>query len=1004
MVFLKVSVPLKDSKEDKDRDSEQVGGSATQKEYNDVMTHFYEALHSIHNGEMINRVTGEDFFSCEYALLEGELRFFLVMPSHLRSIFDKQITAFYPDVFVEQVEDYSIFREGYKSTGFYLNLSKPAMYPIRTYQFLGSDPFNNIANALSKIELDEGAAIQIMLRPLKNGWQEKGRTLAEELFAGKKKKKSFWSHLNIFTWVGNFFRLMVHGTENEKFGNEPDANARNTPMMEEQVKMMEGKNTKVGFEAVIRVITSARSQPRANQLASEISSAFAQYSDPNNNSFSKSKYFSKDELIKGFVLRSMSKDWFQDLFNSARKMIFSSEEAASVFHFPNIKFNRSPVIKWQEFKIAGAPKNLPTEGLFLGNNIYRGESRKVHIKTDDRRRHFYMIGKSGSGKSTLLKTMLKQDAIAGRGMCLIDPHGDLVEGILPHIPRERADDVVVFDPGDLSRPMGMNILEAYTTDEKEFMSQEALAIFIKLFGEEIMGPRLQHYFRNGVLTLMDDDDEGATLIDLPRLFTDNSWQRYKANKVKNPVVKSFWDNEMANTGQREKQEMIPYFTSKFGPFVTNAQIRNIIGQTKSGFDFRKIMDEGRILLCNLSKGKLGDLNAQLLGMIMVSKLQMSAMSRADIDEEDRVDFYMYVDEFQNFVTESFASILSEARKYRLNLVIAHQYISQITKLAGAKGKQEDTTIRDAVFGNVGSMMCFKIGAADAEYMSKEYAPVFSEQDLVNIANYQAYIKLNINNATSRAFSMATGYDPDKGDPQAAEAFRQLSRLKFAREKEFVEREVFRRVGTNNNKKTASPANPAPGSGLPATGAKPPAMPTPPKPTPFSGAGKPTPPINPYYKTPPAPGTPAPVPPTTGAVPAPAAQNPYHKTPTPPAELQDPSFPGTAPATPPSMTPSPAQSPYYKTPTPQPAPASQPTPPPSVPQNPIPPSQNLYYKNPAEPTVPDPTPTAPSDPQAPTNHHATPNQATPPPAPTPQSSIPPQAPVSPSNPTPPTPPQ
>ncbi len=420
----------------------------------------------------------------------------------------------------------------------------------------------------------------------------------------------------------------------------------------------------------------------------------------------------------------------------------------------------------------------------------------MNIKPDDRRRHFYIIGKSGTGKSTILKSMLKQDAANGKGICLIDPHGDLVEGLLPHIPRERADDVIVFDPGDLGRPMGMNILEAKTADEKEFMSQEALAIFIKLFGEEIMGPRLQHYFRNGCLTLMEDDDEGASLIDLPRLFTDESWQRYKVTKVKNPVVRSFWEKEMASTGAREKQEMIPYFSSKFGPFITNAQIRNIIGQTKSGFNFREVMDEGRILLCNLSKGKLGDLNAQLLGMIMVSKLQMSAMSRVDTDEEDRLDFYMYVDEFQNFVTESFASILSEARKYRLNLIIAHQYISQITKLGGGgKGKQEDTTIRDAVFGNVGSMMCFKIGASDAEYMAKEYAPVFSDQDLVNIANYQAYIKLNIDNATSRAFSMATVYDPSKGDVQAGEAFKQLSRLKFAREKDFVEREIFRRVGT-----------------------------------------------------------------------------------------------------------------------------------------------------------------------------------------------------------------
>ncbi len=805
MVFLRISVPIKDSKEDKEKESEQYSSGKSFKEVIDVMTHFYESLHSVYTSDVKNRIIGQDFFSFEYVVLDGSLQFFVVVPRNLKSLMDKQITSFYPDVFVEQVEDYNIFRQGYKSFGRYVRTAKPSMYPIRTYQFLGSDPLNNIANTFSKIEDDEGAAIQIMLRPVGDGWQEKGRKVAEDLFQGKKAKKSFWSYLNIFAFLGSAIRILLQGAENEKFTENLDTNTgmtRTTPLMDEQVKLMETKNTKVGFEAVIRIVASARNMYRAKQIAEEIRSSTAQYTAPNNNGFAKIKYFFQKSLLKGFILRDIKVQWIQRFFHPS-KMILGAEEIASLYHFPHIAYNKLPVIKWQEFKIAPAPANTPTEGLFLGNNIYRGDTEKIHIKRDDRRRHFYIIGKSGTGKSTILSTMMRQDLAAGDGMALIDPHGDLVENVLPHVPRNRADDVIIFDPGDLERPMGLNILEAYTQDEKEFMSQEALAIFIKMFGEEIMGPRLQHYFRNGCLTLMEDDEAGATLIDLPRLFTDDSWQRFKASKVKNPVVKAFWEKEMAATGAREKQEMIPYFSAKFGPFVTNAQIRNIIGQTKSGFDFRKVMDEKSILLCNLSKGKLGDLNAQLLGMVMVAKLQMAAMSRVDIEEEDREDFYLYVDEFQNFVTDSFASILSEARKYRLGLIIAHQYISQITKLkGGGKGTAEDTTIRDAVFGNVGSMMCFKIGAQDAEYMAKEFAPVFSEQDLINIANYQAYIKLNIDNATSRGFSMSTVYDPNKGDVEAAEAFRQLSRLKFAREKHFVEREIFRRVGMSNIKKAA----------------------------------------------------------------------------------------------------------------------------------------------------------------------------------------------------------
>ncbi len=824
MVFLKISVPIRDSKEDRERETEQFSSGKTHKEVNDVMTHFFEAIHSVYCSDYVRIITGQDFFSCEYVILDGELQFFLVCPRNLKSLIEKQVTAFYSDIFIEQVEDYNIFRQGYKSTGMYVKLSKSYIYPIKTYQFMGSDPFNNIANTLSKISPDEGAAIQIMLRPLADGWQKKGRKVAQDLFLGKK-VKSFWAKLNVFSWFATLLRILTQGADNEKFTENIDTNTgatRTTPLMDEQVKLMETKNVKVGFESVIRVVGSAKNMYRAKQLVVEIKDSFAQFNAPNNNSFSKTKYFSRKALLKGFILRDIKRGILKRIMDF-RKMILCSEEIASVFHFPNIKYNKSPVIKWQQFKIAVAPNNTPTEGLFLGDNIFRGETKPVHIKRDDRRRHFYLIGKSGTGKSTILKEMVKQDLKGGEGVCLIDPHGDLAESVLAHIPRKRADDVIVFDPGDLGRPMGLNILEAYTTDEKEFMSQEALAIFIKLFGEEIMGPRLQHYFRNGCLTLMEDDEEGATLIDLPRLFTDDSWQKYKVNKVKNPVVRSFWEKEMAATGAREKQEMIPYFSAKFGPFITNAQIRNIIGQTKSGFDFRKVMDEGKILICNLSKGKLGDLNAQLLGMIMVSKLQMGAMSRVDTPEEERRDFYLYVDEFQNFVTDSFASILSEARKYRLDLIIAHQYISQITKLhGGGKGSHEDTTIRDAVFGNVGSMMCFKIGAQDAEYMAKEFAPIFSEQDLINIANYQAYIKLNIDNATSRAFSMSTFYDPNKGDLEAAEAFRQLSRLKFAREKDFTEREIYRRIGTATMQNVANASGTPPVK--PPTGTPPPAKP------------------------------------------------------------------------------------------------------------------------------------------------------------------------------------
>ena len=414
----------------------------------------------------------------------------------------------------------------------------------------------------------------------------------------------------------------------------------------------------------------------------------------------------------------------------------------------------------------------------------------------DRLRHHYVIGQTGTGKSVFLGWMARQDILNGEGVCVIDPHGDLIEDILKYIPKERARDVVIFDPSDQERPMGLNILEAKTPQQMDMASSQATEIFLKLFGDEIFGPRIQHYFRNACLTLMEDEEEGATLIDVPRIFVDDDFMKYKTAKVKNPVVKSFWEHEYASTGERERQEMIPYFSAKFGPFITNTIMRNTIGQTRSAFDFREVMDSGKILLIKLSKGAIGDLNTQLLGLVMVARLQMAAMSRVDIPEEKRKDFYLYVDEFQTFATDSFCSILSEARKYHLALIMAHQYINQ---LVVSKFGTSSTQIRDAVFGNVGTMMSFKIGAEDAEYMAKEYAPLLTEQDVIGIANYKAYIKLNINNSTTRPFSLESIWDESGKSQKIADILKQYSRMKYGRKREFVDQEIEARIGIETAK-------------------------------------------------------------------------------------------------------------------------------------------------------------------------------------------------------------
>ncbi len=796
LIFFRILIPKKDTREDKDTEGEQFGSAKDFTKVIGVMSQLFSSIQAIRpSGVLYEKIFKSDYFTCEYSAINGELFFHMGVPRDTRDLIEKQITSYYPDAVIEETPAPNIFTAGNKVASNYFQLTKQSFLPIKTIDRLESDSLNNITNALSKMRMGEGAAIQFICRPIPDSWQNKGQTKASEIY-NSKQHSSILSYLNPFIWIRNILSLFIHGPSENLM--ESQKSEQVTPIVQEKVKAIEEKAGKSGFDTIIRVVTAAKTKREAELQLTNLNGSFEQFNDPTMNAFSKTTYHSKTKLVRDYIYRRFSRGKIIAILHFLKtwewQQILSTDEMAALYHFPNAQYNKSQAIAWQEFKIAPAPHNLPEEGLLLGYNISRGEKREVRIKRDDRRRHFYAIGKSGTGKSTILENMIRQDVQNGEGVCVVDPHGDLVEAILPYIPRERADDVILFDPGDLDRPMGLNLLEANSEEQKEFVAQEALSIFIKLFGEEIMGPRLQHYFRNGTLTLMADEQEGATLLDLPKLFTDANYEKMKRGKVKNPVVRSFWDKEMAKTGQREREEMIPYFSSKFGPFVTNAQIRNILGQTKSGFDFRDVMDNRKILLVNLSKGKLGDINSKLLGMIMVSKIQMAAMSRVDTPENERNDFYLYVDEFQNFVTDSFASILSEARKYRLNLIVAHQYISQITQSSeGGKGKREDSALKDAVFGNVGSMMCFKIGAQDAEAMEKEFAPVFSQNDLINIANYQAYIKLNIDNATSRGFSMQTIYDPTGKDMEAAEAYRQLSRLKFGRDKEFVGREIARRV-------------------------------------------------------------------------------------------------------------------------------------------------------------------------------------------------------------------
>lgn len=414
------------------------------------------------------------------------------------------------------------------------------------------------------------------------------------------------------------------------------------------------------------------------------------------------------------------------------------------------------------------------------------------MQDDDRRRHLYVIGQTGTGKSTLMKSMLRQDIENGKGICLIDPHGEFAEFVLSVIPKDRLDDVIYFDPGDVDRPMGLNMLEIDPKhpEQKTRVIDELFGIFDKLYDlKETGGPMFEKYFKNSALLLLDDyEHEIPTLADISRVLVNSAFRADKLSRETNPLVKEFWELEAQKAGgEASLANMAPYISSKVTSFVFNEFLRPIINQKKSAFNFREVMDNQKILVINLSKGRIGDLNANLLGMVIVGKLLMAALSRIDIpDEKMRKDFYLYIDEFQNFTTDSIGIILSEARKYRLDLIVAHQFIKQLKE-----------NIRDAIFGNVGSIVSFRIGPDDSEFMKNKFEPVFSPQDLMNIDNLNAYVNLLINGQTTRPFNIKLETDKvfGVGSPQAAEAIKQMSRLKYGRPREEVEREIRERVAT-----------------------------------------------------------------------------------------------------------------------------------------------------------------------------------------------------------------
>lgn len=727
-----------------------------------------------------NKFYGQRHFAFEIVATHGFVRFYAAVPVAMIDVVTQAVISAYPSAQLEEVPEHNIFSPIGKITGTVggeLTLKEPFAYPIATYQDLKRDPMQTLLNSLSSLDKEDGVGIQILMRPADSSWRKRASAIASKKRKGKEGKKGSQKAFDLLQALWK----PPEGKDEGKSSEGKDLSSLDQSILDS----IDDKTRHAGYETLIRVVASSNVTTKAQASLNNVVAAFALFDAQGKNGFKYTSAKDIEQFVTAYILRFFPQENNQNILNAV--------ELASIFHFPDQKNIPTSQLERQASKQVDAPRNIPNEGLFLGYNLFRGVKKPIRISLNDRQRHMYAVGQTGTGKSTFLENLALQDMLNGDGFCFIDPHGDTAERLLAMVPRERTEDVIYFCPAEMEYPIGLNMFEFHTSEQKDFLIQEAINMLYKLYDPQhqgIIGPRYEHWFRNAALTVM-ANPSGGTFIDIPKVFTDKAYERELKQYVTDQTVLDFWNKEMAQTSDYHKSEVLGWFVSKFGAFLSNEMMRNIIGQTKSAFDLREIMDNKKILIVNLSKGRTGELNSKLLGMIFVMKFQAAAMSRANIPEEQRVDFGLYVDEFQNFSTDSFATIMSEARKYHLNLIVANQFTTQLTE-----------EIRDAVFGNMGTIVSFRVGQNDVDMLSKYFQPLFEPDDLLRVPNHNAIVRTLVGGVPTQPFSMATV--PPLGTPndKLAQALKQLSAAKYGKPKAKAEAEIFARLATKE------PARPA----------------------------------------------------------------------------------------------------------------------------------------------------------------------------------------------------
>lgn len=730
------------------------------------------------------RIFGWDYISMELLVEKEMIKFIMWVPIQHLSTVKKMVAAFYPSALVEEIEQPKLLDAWKYMSGGEFNLTKDSVHPIKTYETFEADPMDSILSAYNNVAKDEKMILQVLVEPLSEKLLRSMRKKAEKIKG--------WKDFNIFKKI--FLKIWRWFSKDETSSDKKQEESHKHDFSQQQVWDFDKKTDDEIFNTRIRILAISPNKNRPWKMMDEMERLFHQY----NYIWLNRLKFRRIKRIKNFakdlVMRNFYTNWtlYYQLKLFFRKNILNIKELSSIIHFPHARFNQNPRIAWQKTKIVPAPENMPSDGMHLWRNEYGGVKKDIILSDKDRFRHVYIVWQTGTGKSTMILTQAKEDMRRWNGFCVIDPHGDLVDALMPHFPKERIDDLIYFDLSNTEYPIAFNPLDgAHTEDERDVLTNDLVEMFVNMYWHEIFGPRIQDYFRNACFLLMEQPD-GGTLLDIMRLFTDDAYAESKIRNVKNPVIASWWNKTYRKMWDREKAEIIPFIQAKFGPFTTWVYVRNIIWQPKSAFNFGDAMQEWKIIMCKLAKGLTWEVNSQLIGRMVSMQIKLAALKRASLPEDQRVPFYLYVDEFQNYVSESFESILSEARKYKLWLTIAHQYIDQLKK----EWLGWNLDMSKTIFGNVGTILSLKVGAPDAEFLENEMSPEFTKMDLQSSDMFNGIMKMSINGSQSRPFSikMRTIYhDPKANTPEKIEIMKQISALKRGTKRELADKEIYFRV-------------------------------------------------------------------------------------------------------------------------------------------------------------------------------------------------------------------